>query len=74
MPYLLLAAVVKRTAAATRNLTESERDLLSQMQEGNELETDSLGGNPVLRRAKTTNSFVLPMPTPAQLERCSNDV
>jgi hypothetical protein len=33
-------------------LTEGERDLLDQMQGGYELETDSLGGNPVLRRLK----------------------
>jgi hypothetical protein len=29
-----------------------ERDLLSEMQGGYQLETDSLGGNPVLRRRK----------------------
>jgi hypothetical protein len=33
-------------------LTEGERDLIDQMQGGYELETDSLGGNPVLRRLK----------------------
>lgn len=36
----------------TPKLTESERDLLSQMQDGYQLETDGLGGNPVLRRLK----------------------
>lgn len=33
-------------------LTEGEQDLLSQMQNGYQLETDSLGGNPLLRRLK----------------------
>jgi len=33
-------------------LTEAEQDLLSHLQSGYQLETDSLGGNPVLRRLK----------------------
>ena len=33
-------------------LTEGEQDLLSQMQNGYQLETDSLGGNPVPRKLK----------------------
>jgi len=33
-------------------LTESEQELLSKMEHGYQLETDSLGGNPVLRRLK----------------------
>ena len=33
-------------------LTEGEQDLLAQMQNGYQLETDSLGSNPVLRRLK----------------------
>jgi len=33
-------------------LTDAEQDLLDQMQHGYQLETDSLGGNPVLRRLK----------------------
>jgi hypothetical protein len=33
-------------------LTETQRDLLSQMEQGDQLETDSLGGNLVLRRLK----------------------
>jgi hypothetical protein len=40
----------KKTASPVPKLTEGERDLLDQMQGGYELETDSLGGNPVLRR------------------------
>ncbi len=33
-------------------LTEIEQDLLSHIQDGYQLETNSLGGNPVLRRLK----------------------
>jgi len=33
-------------------LTEGEQDLLDQIQGGYQLETDSLGGNPVLRRSE----------------------
>ena len=33
-------------------LTEVEQGLLSHMQQGYQLETDSLGGNPILRRLK----------------------
>jgi hypothetical protein len=33
-------------------LTEVEQDLLSHIQDGYQLETDSLGSNPVLRRSK----------------------
>lgn len=35
-----------------KKLTETEEDLLRQMEQGYQLETDSLGGNPVLRRLK----------------------
>jgi hypothetical protein len=35
-----------------KKLTETEEDLLRQMERGYQLETDSLGGNPVLRRLK----------------------
>jgi len=33
-------------------LSESEQDLLTHIERGYELETDSLGGNPILRRLK----------------------
>lgn len=33
-------------------LTDAEQDLVSHMEHGYQLETDSLGGNPVLRRSK----------------------
>ena len=39
-------------ATISPKLTDSEEDLLSHMQDGYQLETDSLGGNPVLRRLK----------------------
>jgi hypothetical protein len=42
----------KKTISALPKLTEVEQDLLSHLQNGYELETDSLGGNPVLRRLK----------------------
>ena len=41
----------------TTKLTETEQDLLSHMQHGYQLETDSLGGNPGLRRLKNNLSF-----------------
>ena len=40
----------KKGANLLPKLTEVEQDLLSHMQDGYQLETDSLGGNPVLRR------------------------
>ena len=42
----------KKVASLLPKLTEAEEDLLSHMQEGYQLETDSLGGNPMLRRLK----------------------
>ena len=42
----------KKAANLLPKLTETERDLLSHIQGGYQLETDSLGGNPVLRRVK----------------------
>jgi hypothetical protein len=42
----------KTTANLLPKLSETERDLLSHIQNGYQLETDSLGGNPVLRRLK----------------------
>ena len=44
--------VKKKDANLLPKLTEVEQDLLSHMQDGYQLETDSLGGNPVLRRLK----------------------
>jgi hypothetical protein len=42
----------KKTASLLSKLTETEQDLLSHIQDGYQLETDSLGGKPVLRRLK----------------------
>jgi hypothetical protein len=42
----------KKAASLLPKLTEAEQDLLSHIQDGYQLETDSLGGNPVLRRVK----------------------
>jgi hypothetical protein len=42
----------KKVANLLPKLTEAEQDLLSHIQDGYQLETDSLGGNPVLRRLK----------------------
>ena len=41
-----------KAASLLPKLTEAEQDLLSHIQDGNQLETDSLGGNAVLRRLK----------------------
>jgi hypothetical protein len=42
----------KKTSSIPPKLTEAEQDLLAHMEQGYQLETDSLGGNPVLRRLK----------------------
>jgi hypothetical protein len=42
----------KKVASVPPKLTEVEEDLLSHIQDGYQLETDSLGSNPVLRRSK----------------------
>jgi len=42
----------KKAIRAVSKLTEVEQDLLARMENGYRLETDSLGGNPVLRRMK----------------------
>ncbi len=42
----------KKTVRVPPKLTEAEQDLLSHMEDGYQLETDSLGGNPVLRHLK----------------------
>ena len=42
----------KKTAKLLPKLTEIEQDLLSHIQNGYQLETDSLGDNPILRRLK----------------------
>jgi hypothetical protein len=44
--------VKKKIANLLTKLTVAEQDLLSHMQQGYQLETDSLGGNLILRRLK----------------------
>jgi hypothetical protein len=41
-----------KPARVPPKLTEAEQDLLSHIANGYQLETDSLGGNPILRRLK----------------------
>lgn len=50
----------KKTAGVVAKLTETEQDLLSHIQHGYQLETDSLGGNPVLRPLKD-NEVIRPL-------------
>jgi hypothetical protein len=50
----------KKSASLLPKLTEAEQDLLSQIQDGYQLETDSLGGDPVLRRLKD-NEVIRPL-------------
>jgi hypothetical protein len=42
----------KWTPTIVEKLTDTEHELLSRMEQGYQLETDSLGGNPVLRNLK----------------------
>lgn len=42
----------KKASNAPLKLSETEQDLLRQIEQGYQLETDSLGSNPVLRRLK----------------------
>ena len=50
----------KTTANALPKLNDTEQDLLSHIQNGYQLETDSLWGNPILRRLKD-NEEVRPL-------------
>jgi hypothetical protein len=50
----------KKAASPLPKLTKTEQDLLSHIQHGYQLERDSLGGNPVLRRLKD-NEEVRPL-------------
>jgi hypothetical protein len=47
----------KKAANPLPKLTEAEQGLLSHIQDGYELETDSLGDNPVLRRLKDNDEI-----------------
>ena len=50
----------KKVTSLMLKLTEAEQDLLSHMQEGYQLETDSLSGDPILRRPKD-NEVIRPI-------------
>jgi hypothetical protein len=50
----------KKASSSPPKPTESEQDLLSHMQHGYGLETDSLGGDPILRRLKD-NEVIRPL-------------
>jgi hypothetical protein len=52
--------VKKKTANLPPKLTEGEQDLLSHIQDGYQLETNSLGGDPILRRLKD-NEVIRPL-------------
>ena len=47
-------------ASVSPKLTEGEQDLLSHIQHGYQLETNSLGGDPILRRSKD-NEVIRPL-------------
>jgi len=50
----------KKAANLLPKLTEAEQDLLSHIQDGYQLETDSLGSDPILRRLKD-NEVIRPL-------------
>jgi hypothetical protein len=52
----------KKAANLLPKLTETEQELLSHIQDGYQLETDSLGANPVLRRLKIMKKYALCLP------------
>lgn len=54
----------KRASNVPPKLTDAERDLLAHLEEGYQLETDSLGNDPVLRRLKD-NEVLRPADTNA---------
>ena len=50
----------KKAANRPPKLTDTEQDLLSHIQDGYQLETNSLGGDPILRRLKD-NEVIRPL-------------
>jgi len=44
--------MARKKSGVAPKLTDAERDLLAHLESGYQLETDSLGSNPVLRRLK----------------------
>jgi len=53
----------KKKGAAPPDLTETEQDLLWHLENGYQLETDSLGGDPLLRRLKDKEAVRPPSAT-----------
>lgn len=51
----------KKASSISPKLTEAEQDLLAHIEQGYQLETDSLGGNPVLRRLKKDDEVIRPL-------------
>jgi hypothetical protein len=47
----------KKGATPPPKLTETEQDLLSHIRDGYQLESDSLGGNPILRQLKNNEEI-----------------
>jgi len=47
----------KKASSIPPKLTDAEQDLLTHMAQGYQLETDSLAGNPTLRRLKDDEVF-----------------
>jgi hypothetical protein len=50
----------KKAASVSPKLTEGEQDLVSHIQDGYQLETNSLGSDPILRRLKD-NEVIRPL-------------
>jgi hypothetical protein len=63
----------KKAANLLPKLTETEQDLLSHIQDGYQLETDSLGGNPILRRLKD-NEEIRPLSANRNTTTISRDL
>jgi hypothetical protein len=51
----------KKASSIPPKLTEAEQDLLAHIEQGYQLETDSLGGNPILRRLKNNEVIRTPV-------------
>jgi hypothetical protein len=62
----------KRLTEVPTDLTEIERDLLWHMQNGYQLETDSLGGHLLLRRMKDKEVIRLHLRTETRYRGCNS--
>lgn len=59
----------KRTPEVLPELTETELDLLSHIERGYQLETDSIGGEPVRRSLRDGELIPRPLPTAGRCKR-----